>query len=118
MISVCKLLIAAASATDQAEIRLSGVFVYSNKTTRVYSSLADTDFCLKILTTVLCGACATSCVRTGSAPIVAAVERATSWSSTDTAELIPLVSVTFSLFKQFNIHNKCSHFEGSNDLAK
>lgn len=35
MISVCKLLIAAASATDQAEIWLSGVFVYSNKTTRV-----------------------------------------------------------------------------------
>lgn len=35
IMSVCKLLIATASATDQAEIRLSGVFVYSNKTTRV-----------------------------------------------------------------------------------
>lgn len=48
---------------------------------------------LKTLTTAPCGARATSCVRTVPAPIAVAVGRATSWSSTDTAELTSQVSI-------------------------
>lgn len=71
---------------------------------------------LKILMTAPCGVCVTSCVRTGLAPTAAAVARATSWSSTDTAELTSPVSVSFTrLFEQFVLHTVCSDFERVNE---
>lgn len=51
------------------------------------------DFILKTLMTVRCGVFATSCVRTVRGHTTAAVVRATSWSSTDTAEPISQVSL-------------------------
>lgn len=50
---------------------------------------------LKTLMTAPCGATVISCVRTGSAPITAAVERATLWSNIDTVEQTYPVSGTF-----------------------
>lgn len=75
-------------------------------------------FMLKTLTTVRCGACVTSCVRTASAPIAAAVERATSWSSTDTAELTSQVSVISPPFEQNLLHTVCSDSERVNDPSQ
>lgn len=52
------------------------------------------EFILKTLMTVRCGVFATSCVRTVQGHTTAAVVRATSWSSTDTAEQISQVSIS------------------------
>lgn len=68
--------------------------------------------------TAQCGACVTSCVRTGLAPIAAAVEMVTSWSSTDTVELMSLVSVISSLFEQIVLHTVCSDFKCVNNPSK